>query len=691
MQQVKKGLLLVLCLVAVQVALAQVAFQPDKLKPGQLKKYGSTALKGGDALTAIDCFTRYLQAKPDDIAVKYLLAEAYRQTRDYASALPLYKEVTEQAGDKYPLALLYYGLMQKAAGDYKGAMASLLKFRKQYTGQKDDDPYRSEALFAYKGAERAAYFIDTVPLNVEIKNVGTSINKVHMEFSPQYLNDSTLLFASLRIDSSQFYRFDDSLNMPYRKFYTATKSADGWAFKGEFEGPFNTERQHNGNGCYSLDGQRFYFSRCEMNERKQTLCRIFESKFENGTWQTPQPLGEEINLSGYTTTQPTIGIESRLNQPDREVLYFVTNRPEGRGGLDIWYAIYSAKAGSFSKPYNAGSKINSKQDDITPFFDKETRTLYYSTNGKPGLGGFDIFKAVGQRAKWAEPENVGYPINTGADELYYTSHPNQKEGFFVSNRLGSVTIKNETCCDDIYSFKFRETLDILLEGTVTATDTNNLSKTIAGATVSLLYVDPVSGLQIPIKTVEADSLGNYEFTLENKKDYKIVVTKTGYFGDEISLPGKKYTVSTKLNQNFNLGMIPNKPIVLENIYYEFNSAKLTADSKNILDTTLLPLMLRNPTLVIELGSHTDSVGSVGYNLTLSKNRAVSVVEYLISKGIDKRRLVAKGYGETMFIAPNSKPDGSDNPEGRQKNRRTEFTVIGARDFEAEDAAANEGQ
>lgn len=683
MQSWMKGLLLVLCLGTLQVALGQVAFQPDKLKPGQLKKYGKTALKGGDPLTAIDCFTRYLVAKPEDMSVKYQLAEAYRQTRDYASALPLYKEVSEQASDKYPLALLYYGLTQKANGDYDGALATLRKFRKEYKGGKDD-PYKSQALFAYKGAEMAKYYVDTVPLNVDIKNVGTSINKIHMEFSPLYLNDSTLLFASLRIDSSQFYRFDDSLNMPYRKFYTATKQGDNWVYKGEFEGPFNTERQHNGNGAYSLDGKRFYFSRCELNERKQTLCRLFESKYVDGAWQEPTPLSDEINLSGYTQTQPTVGIESRLNQPDREVLYFVSNRPEGRGGLDIWYAIYNEKKGEFSKPYNAGAKINTKQDDITPFFDKETRTLYYSTDGKPGLGGFDVFKAVGQRSKWADPENIGYPLNTGADELYYVNHPNQKEGFLVSNRVGSVTIKNETCCDDIYTYKFRETLDILLAGTVTATDTNDVTTNLGNATVTLLYVDPISGIQIPIKAKQTDSTGYYEFVLENKKDYKIMVTQSGHFGDEATITGRNYTVSTKLKQDFAITMIPSKPIVLENIYYEYNSAKLTPDAKNVLDTTLLPLMNRNPLLVIELGSHTDSIGTVGYNLTLSKNRAVSVVDYLISKGIDKRRLVAKGYGETMFVAPNSNPDGTDNPEGRQKNRRTEFKVIGMRDLEAED-------
>jgi len=683
MQSWMKGLLLVLCLGTLQVALGQVAFQPDKLKPGQLKKYGKTALKGGDALTAIDCFTRYLVAKPEDIDVKYQLAEAYRQTRDYASALPLYKVVSEQASDKYPLALLYYGLTQKSNGDYDGALETLRKFRKEYKGGKGD-PYKSQALFAYKGAEMAKYYVDTIPLNVDIKNVGTSINKIHMEFSPLYLNDSTLLYASLRIDSSQFYRFDDSINMPYRKFYTATKQGNDWVYKGEYEGPFNTERQHNGNGAFSLDGKRFYFSRCELNERKQTLCRLFESKLVDGVWQEPTPLNDEINLSGYTHTQPTVGIDSRINLPDREVLYFVSDRPDGRGGLDIWYAIYFDKKGEFSKPYNAGAKINTKQDDITPFFDKETRTLYYSTDGKPGLGGFDVFKSVGQRSKWADPENIGYPLNTGADELYYVNHPNQKEGFLVSNRVGSVTIKNETCCDDIYTYKFRETLDILLTGTVAATDTNDVTTNLENATVTLLYVDPISGIQIPIKTKQTDSTGYYEFVLENKKDYKVMVTQSGHFGDEATITGRNYTVSTKLNQDFAITMIPSKPIVLENIYYEYNSAKLTPDAKNVLDTTLLPLMNRNPLLVIELGSHTDSVGTLGYNLTLSKNRAISVVDYLITKGIDKRRLVAKGYGESMFVAPTSNPDGTDNPEGRQKNRRTEFKVIGMIDLDAED-------
>ncbi|MCB0429984.1 MAG: OmpA family protein [Flavobacteriales bacterium] len=332
---------------------------------------------------------------------------------------------------------------------------------------------------------------------------------------------------------------------------------------------------------------------------------------------------------------------------------------------------------------------------MTPSYDIETRTMYFSSDGYPSLGGLDIFKVPGEKSRWKKAENMGYPLNSSADDLYYTISKDRSEGFFVSNRPGGVALKNPTCCDDIYSLKWTKYIRVALAGKVFQVDDSSKVesieqilqkgsnadqekfKPVERAVVSLFLLDP-SGEEEPmfIKSDTTDANGDYSITMEQGQDYRVTISKDEYLSRSNNFSTKSFTKSDTLKWNAPIVAIPPEPIIIRNIYYHFDKSNLTDSAMMTIDTTIYRIMTENPEIVAEISSHTDSRGTDTYNEKLSQKRAESVVKYLISKGIASERLKAKGYGESKPLAPNENPDGSDNPEGRAKNRRTEFKVIG---------------
>ena len=665
---------------------AEKGIDMDKLKSFQLSKMGKIAMKQGDYYTAIDYLEKYYELYPDNIRMAKKLADCYRHARDYNKAGELYSKLFQETALQEPLYLYYYAQMQKANGDYEGAMESFNEFKKLARDDKALKEQRKLAVYEEKGCELAKILMDSIPLNVEIVHLDTSINKAHVEFSPMPINDTTLLYASLKMDSSVIFDIEDTL--PVRKFYVAKLRDSAWVHGGVLQGPFNDDFVSTGNGSFSPDGNRFYFTRCETKPKNKVICAIYVSKKEDGQWQEPVKLNTKVNDPKYSSTQPTVGIYSRMDRDDLEMLYFVSDREEGsKGGLDIWYSIYNPKEDEFLEPRNAAGKVNSPGDEITPFYDTDTRTLYYSSNGKIGIGGFDIFKTTGQTSRWSNPVNIGFPINSSADDLYFVLKKNKNEGFFVSNREGGVALKNSTCCDDIYSFEYLQYIHVGIGGKLLETEEVNDSLVrdipLPGAKVNLHVIEDEGKEFMLTGSTKTNEQGEYFLKLEHGKTYKLEIKKEGYFSKWYDVTTGHITASDTMNKVLKTSKIPKKAIVVKNIYYDYDKANLSDEAKGAIDSTLLKLLLENPEIVIEISSHTDSKGDDHYNMRLSQQRAESVVRYLIDKNIDKKRLVAKGYGESQPIAPNENPDGTDNPEGRQKNRRTEFKVIGKMDFEIE--------
>lgn len=636
----------------------------------KIRGLAQNSLRMGDTYSALIYYKEWAKRKPENAKVILQLAELYRNARDYEHSADAYWNYLKlTGGQNNQMALFHAGNMFMQTGKYEEARSNFIKF-KRYAKQMDDLWYRRITEYRIAGCELAISLRDSVK-KAEVQHLNQSINKAHIEFSPIPMDENTLIYGSLMSDQVEFYDMEelDTADLPKRKFYLAKKEGDEWKSAGEFNEPVGETNIHVGNGALSPDGNRFYFTKCQENFIGKTICHLWYSEKVNGKWGEPIEMDDAINLSNYTTTQPTVGRESKRNQ---EVIYFVSDRPEGKGGLDIWFTEYHARTKRFRAPQNAGASVNTPGDEFTPYYDVSTHSLYFSSDGRKGLGGLDVYKIEGEKTRWSKDslQHLGKEINSPADDFDFILNKDRNSGFLVSNREGGVALLNATCCDDIYSFKFVEYVNVHLDGLVI-----DSSDCLDDVDVLLYLRDEDSGEKYLAEELRVNPC-NFSFTLEPDRDYIIEAKKVGYFNDVVDVTTKNRTPADTLNVELQLNKIPKKPIVLEGILYDFDSANLTASAKESLDTGLYPIMVENPQIIIELSSHTDSKGSDAYNLKLSDERAQSVVDYMIEKGIMTKRLKAKGYGETKPIASNTKEDGSDNPEGRALNRRTEFEIIG---------------
>ncbi len=598
------------------------------------------------------------------------LAEIYRLTHNYLKVEKFYQKILDsKKSDSHPEAYFYLGQAQKSLGKYNEALVSFGKFKKKASSLGDkklSKLYKTEM----EGCTLAISYKDSAEIAIS-KNLGEKVNKKHIDFSPIPTGENEIIFGSYNETQERIYELNDSLPLEIekRRFFVAEKIDNEWKKKGALPGPFNDADFDVANGCFSLDGKRFYFTKCAENWQYKMVCSIYESILINGKWSDPTKLNDLVNDPNFTSTHPTMGRESRRNM---EVLYFVSDREGTRGGMDIWYTPYDSRKKEFKKPRNCGSRLNTVGDEMTPFYDLPSKTLYFSTDGRPNLGGLDIYSMKGEASKWDNPIHAGMQINSEADDLDFILKPSNQGGYFVSNRVGGQSLYHPTCCDDIYEFEYTKFIRVELEVEVTDIELKKLCFD-GPVYVNLFLIDEEGRLLIEEKRNICE---NSKFNLRPNQTYVIVGNQDGYFPNEKMLSTKFILESTNLKETLILDKQPLEPMLLSNVRYEFDSPNLTRESKNILDTTLLLILNKYPNTRIEISAHTDSKGTDAYNLRLSQQRAESVVQYLIKKGIDKNRLEAKGYGETMPIAPNENTDGSDNPTGREKNRRTEFKILG---------------
>jgi outer membrane protein OmpA-like peptidoglycan-associated protein len=338
---------------------------------------------------------------------------------------------------------------------------------------------------------------------------------------------------------------------------------------------------------------------------------------------------------------------------------------QSRGGYDIWYSVYDPRQGTYRRPQNAGKQINTVGNEKTPYYDNRVGKLYFASDGWVGMGGFDIYSADGGPSRYTNLHNLGYPINSPADELYYIKDPVGKpDAYVVSNRIGSIALKNPTCCDDIWRIQYEP--KVYAMGKVL----DKKSQEPIGQVV-VKMVDESGNL----KTFNSED-GQFQFLTSRGHNYELTADKPSYVSTHasVSTEGIKrsdpddtvfvtiYMDSFYIDQDFRL----------DNILYDYDKASLRPESAASLEK-LTSLMKDNPSIDIQIFSYTDSKGTAEYNVNLSQERAQSVVDYLVSKGVERSRLSAKGMGQADPVAPN-KINGKDNPEGRQMNRRTTFRI-----------------
>ena len=644
----------------------------EQYSEGKLKKLAQAAEYIKDWESAAEYYSLYLDKKSPDYKVLYQLAEAQRKGGSYAAAQKNYQTLFERENEKFPLAGFYYAKMLAANGKCKEALPILKKFRKDYRGKKDEKTYMRLAKFTATACENLS---SSKGAKFQIKPLSEGVNGSHIEGSPIYLDNETILYNSLKTKGKKVFNVEVD-EIPTRKFYVAEKDGGVWQHKSEWQRTEFYLQYEIANGAFNPTGNRFYFSACEENSIGKMACDLYVIEIENGEWKPAKKLPAIVNSPIYTETQVAVG----LDEKERETIYFVSDRKGGKGGLDIWYTTYDEDKDTYKSVRNCGSKINSVGDEMTPFYNVLNRTLFFSSDGHPNYGGLDVFKTSGARTKWLEPENIGNEINTAADELYYVESKRGGEGIFASNRLKPGS-EEKFCCDDLFEFKDVNRIQISVSGAVADNMKFGDDRYMDDVKIRLFKVQPETGEEVLVQSLETDENGKYKFQLEADQFYTIKTEKLGFLIQEHDIITTGVERSRRYIKNFALEYYFGRSIVVENIYYEFDKAALTEASKITIDTTIYEILIENPHIIIELSSHTDSEGSDGYNENLSQRRAESVVNYLIKKGIPKKRLTPKGYGESKPRAPNKNEDGSDNPDGRAKNRRTEFKVIGEMDVE----------
>lgn len=656
----------------------------DKMNYTRKIMYGDALMSAGSYYNAQDV---YKLAYDDDATEEaaYKLARAYYLARNYKDAEKWYKTAMESGKGKssaYPEAGYYYAMSLKYNAKYteakeafkavtknsalKGTMGTALK-----RSAKNED----------KGCDLALE-LGKKPADVTVEHLGANVNNNYTDFAPRYNPDNNLTYASLVSE--------DVIDMGSQKktelrarIFEAKQDGDEWQKSKEMSAPFNKGTAHTGNGAYSLDGKRFYYTECNPNDSLVMVCKIYVSEWEAGEWSNGKEVAS-VNEAGFTSTHPAVGVYK-----GKEYLYFSSNRTGGRGGMDIWYSEIKNKGKDYSNPMNCGTKVNTTGDEITPYYNEVKDEFYFSSNGQINIGGFDIYRTKGGAKSFETPMNMGLPFNSSVDDFYFSTDASGKKGFFVSNRKGGFSVKSETCCDDIYSYKYPPEFVIMAR----AIDMNT-KEPIYGAAMDLNQ----SGVKRDSSVTKTANTYEDFFVGTAQDKFEIVAYKDKYKNGIATTS----TVGLKESDTLFIDVIMEpiiemKPIEVKNIYYTLGKWDLRPESFKALDS-LYNILALSPQLKVEVGSHTDSRDTDERNRILSQHRADTVVSYLISRGISADRLVATGYGESTpkTLSTDIKvPGGTTVPAGTQLteafinkykgddyeflhqiNRRTEFTIIG---------------
>lgn len=495
------------------------------------------------------------------------------------------------------------------------------------------------------------------------------LNSKKSDASPSFPggDSSTVYFATTRLEKGEKRKNSKITGIPTKNIYTARRnSAGAWDNIEPIEGEINTI-DDEGSPSFSADGKAMYFTRCRYVKGETHGAEIYMAKRSGGKWGKPVKV-ELSNDSSVSFAHPTIS-------SDGKILYFVSDLKGGFGGKDIWFSVNNGD--KWGAPQNLGPKINTSGDEMFPYLRHDT-LLYFSSNGLPGFGGLDIFCAtLGRDGQWKSVQNMMYPINSNMDDFGISFVEGAESGMFSSNR------DERKGYDKIYSFVFPPVV-FNITGKVTSTS----GEALPDATIRIVGNDGTN------TKIHAKKDGSFSYPLKRNVKYVMLGNCRGYLNQKDAVQTDSLDDSHTFNVHLSLASV-SKPVGLDNIFFEFGKASLTKESDKSLDK-LVKLLNDNPNITIEIGAHTDRVGSAEGNLKLSGERAESVVRYLVSKGIEDERLTAKGYGKSTPVTVDARlakqypflHDGQVLDDGaldqmtpeqqeiaNQINRRTEFRVL----------------
>ena len=578
------------------------------------------AFKNNEYYDALPLYKKaYSKVKSSEKAEKarlmFQLAECYRLTNDYANAHKWYDRAIGRYKDN--IVLYYDAQMLRNMQKYDDAIAQY----KAYIQKAPNDPRGKMGL---ESCELAKKLKDN-PSRYQVKEM-KAFNSKQSDYGVAFIEQkrfTQLMFTSSR-ESSVGKGTDAWTGESFSDIYVSRKDRKGqWGTPQTLGKPINTEMSE-GAPCLNRKATELYFTRCPREKKKKENCQIYNSQLKGIDWDEPKI--QKLVPDSFSAGHPFIS-------DDELSLYFSSDlQPGGLGGKDIWVAKRSSKTDKWGKPENLGNTINTNGDEMFPFL-RTNGDLYFSSNGFPGMGGLDIFKAPKKDKSWGTPVDLIPPINSSSDDFAIVFMGDDERGFFSSNRTQKTG-------DDIFYFWLPNLL-YTLSGTVKDDSTK------MPIFEALVKVTDSDGKAFEGKT---NKEGLYKFDtiqIQPNKTYNLLFTKEPeYFAGKGQATTVGLDQSKDLTLNKNLIPIPKKPIELPEILYDLNKWDLKPQYQDSLNG-LYQTLVDNPKLVIELASHCDPRASDEHNDTLSNNRAKSVVDYLIGKGIDPERMVAKGYGKRV--------------------------------------------
>lgn len=626
----------------------------------------------GNYTIALDHYLKAQVFNPNNALLNYRIGRCYLNSYDKSKAAT-YLENALKLDPKvdpnihYQLGLAYHLNYQfdDAIKEYTTFKASLSPEElKKYS--KDIDKKIGESNTAKELVKN--------PVRVFIDNMGPSINTIYPDYSPIInADESVMFFTSRREGTTGGEKAPDDMQF-YEDIYISHNNNGVWGQATNPGKPLNTKRNDATVGL-SPDGQTLLIYKGSHGGD------IYQCKLNGSHWGKPKALPKTIN-SRYHESSATFG-------PDGRTLYFVSDKPGGYGGRDVYMSKMNEK-GKWGEAVNLGPVINTEYDEEGVFMHPDGKTLYFSSQGHKTMGGYDIFKSTYENGKWSEPENLGYPINTPDNDIFFSISGSGVHGYYSSAMTGGIGEK------DIYMITFLGPEKPVIsnnEDNLLASLTKPVKETVIEPTVAIksnqltllkgTIVDDASST--PLKAtidltdnVKNEIIANFESNSETGKylvslpsgvNYGITVKADGYLFHSENFDIPAATGYNEISKDIRMKKIEvGNKIVLRNIFFDFDKSTLRPESTAELDR-LTKMLNDNSSLKIEISGHTDNIGSAAYNKTLSENRAKAVVDYLVKNGINSNRLTYKGYGFDQPIATN------DTEEGRQQNRRTEFKVV----------------
>lgn len=586
--------------------------------------------------------------------VVHQIAESYRLNHDYANAAIWYERSLLNRSPQFPDERFYYALTLISNGKYEQAVQELETYKKETTDTTGYMTARADKMLlgCYFGMDPGH-----ITQGMIVEELDSTINSGTSNFGMNFYGDHfELVFTSGR-NGNQTPEGEEENARFYSDLYTVKRIEGGFTRPQPLSAPINSEA-FEANGTLSINKNLFFFTRWSGQGKKETA--IYVSRFFNNQWLPALKLNNHVNMEGYSSMHPWLSFDGTR-------LYFSSNRPGGKGKMDIWMCPLD-EAGNAGPAVNLGPAINTTENEVSPAWHDKTTTLYFSSDGHIGLGGLDVYKAYAtdEDTIWNTPINMGAPVNSNRDDSYFILQRDQRIGYFSSDRKPCEGCEGGACYR-IYKIE-KEPLAFNISGIVFNSETNEPIPN------SLLTFKDVADNLMPFYII-TDENGAYSSILREDMEFFIKAQKNKFFGDAASVSTKGLTESKDFEQDFFLMPIPVGDIVIPGIEYDYNSSNLRPESKLILDS-LVDFLNLNNNISIEISSHTDTRGSDEYNLKLSNDRAQSVVDYLISKGIDPERLIAQGYGETKPLVSDAEiaklRKAQDKEAAHQKNRRTAF-------------------